>query len=288
MSLKPTTDYTVPEQTVRIAKAAFPKGTLCLQIYDQLGTLFQDENFSEVFPTRGQRAEAPFRLALVTVLQYVEGLSDRQAAHAVRGRLDWKYLLCLNLEDPGFDHSVLCEFRDRLLNNSIESRLLDRLLERLKEHQLVKGGGRARTDSTHVVAAIREMNRLELVIETVRATLNMLATVLPEWVQTTIAPDWVERYGPRAENYRLPENESQRVAYAEHVGGDGYFLLDVLWSEQTPDWLRKIPAVEILRQVWIQHFIPMEDGGARWRPSSNLPPGALRISSPYDLNSAKF
>jgi transposase len=110
MSLQPTQTYIVPEQTARVAKAAFPKGTLCLQLYDHLGTIFQDQDFADLFPRRGQPAAAPFRLALVTVLQFVEGLSDRAAAEAVRGRLDWKYLLCLELEDPGFDHSVLAQY----------------------------------------------------------------------------------------------------------------------------------------------------------------------------------
>ena len=282
MSLQPTVDYTVPEQTIRVAKAAFPKGTLCLQIYDQLGTVFQDQDFADVFPNRGQPAAVPFRLALVTVLQYVEGLSDRQAANAVRSRLDWKYLLCLPLEDAGFDHSVLCEFRDRLLDGGIENRLLEKLLDLLKAHQLVKGRVHVRTDSTHVVAAVRTMNRLERVTETVRATLNVLATVVPDWVQHTVPTEWVERYGPRAEDYRLPKDEAKRIAYAEQVGGDGNALLDVLWSVQTPLWLRQIPAVEILRQVWISNFVPLDEGGVRWRERGNLPPSTYNISSPYD------
>ena len=282
MSLHPTVEYSVPEQTARVATAAFPKGTLCLQIYDELGTIFHDQDFADVFPSRGQPAKAPFRLALVTILQYVEGLSDRQAADAVRSRLDWKYLLCLELDDAGFDHSVLCEFRARLLSGDKESQLLEKLLELLKERQLVKGRVRARTDSTHVVAAVREMNRLERVIETLRATLNALAVVLPEWVRDTVPREWVERYGPRAENYRLPEEPSQRDAYAERVGADGYRLLETLWSASTPTWLRQIPAVEILRQVWIHNYHPLDEGGARWRERKDLPPGALHISSPYD------
>lgn len=123
MSLRSTLTYVVPEQTARIAKAAFPKGTLCLQLYDHLGTIFQDQDVTELFPRRGQPAAAPFRLALVTIVQVVEGLSDRAAAHAVRGRMDWKYLLCLELDDPGSDYSVLCEFRQRLLSGGAEQRL---------------------------------------------------------------------------------------------------------------------------------------------------------------------
>lgn len=111
MSLHLETDYLVPTQTARIARAAFPKGSLCLRIYDQLGPIFHDHDFADLFPPQGQPAQAPFRLALVTILQFVEGLSDRAAADAVRARIDWKYLLCLELDDPGFDFSVLCEFR---------------------------------------------------------------------------------------------------------------------------------------------------------------------------------
>jgi transposase len=175
MSLQPTQTYIVPEQTSRIAKAAFPQGTLCLQLYDHLGTIFQEQDFANLFPRRGQPAAAPFRLALVTVLQCVEGLSDRTAANAVRGHLDWKYLLCLALEDPGCDYAVLGAFRARLLATGAERRLLEHLLTILRIYKLVKTRGRARTDSTDVVAAIRTLNRLERVIETLRVALNTLA-----------------------------------------------------------------------------------------------------------------
>src|SRR5579885_2879995 len=129
MSLKPEALPPVPEETARVAHAAFPKGNLYLWLRDELGTLYQDDVFADLFPTRGQPAEAPWRLALVTILQFVEGLSDRQAAEAVRGRLDWKYLLSLPLSDPGFDDSVLSEFRTRLVAGGAELRLLEVLLE---------------------------------------------------------------------------------------------------------------------------------------------------------------
>lgn len=127
MSLQPQTHYAVPEQTARVARAAFPKGTLCLRIYDEFASIFQDQDFADLFPQRGQSAHAPFRLALITILQFLEGLSDRQAADAVRARIDWKYLLCLELDDAGFDYSVLCEFRARLLDGGAERRLFDKL-----------------------------------------------------------------------------------------------------------------------------------------------------------------
>jgi transposase len=109
VSLHPRSDLAIPEETWRVAHAAFPKGALGLRIADELGPLYRDDQFAELFPTRGQPAASPARLALASVLQYVEGLSDRQAADAVRGRIDWKYALGLELTDPGFDHTVLSE-----------------------------------------------------------------------------------------------------------------------------------------------------------------------------------
>src|SRR4051794_12084169 len=114
MSLRPDDEHPIPRATRRVARAAFPKGTLAMRLADRLGAIYRDEQFAGLFPPRGQPALSPARLALVTVLQFVEGLSDRQAADAVRGRIDWKYAVGLELTDPGFDHTVLSEFRLRL------------------------------------------------------------------------------------------------------------------------------------------------------------------------------
>src|SRR5438034_6040085 len=159
MSLQPSPIAAVPEETARVARAAFPKGNRYLEIRDVLGTISTDEMFADLFSHRGQPTEAPWRLALVTVFQFLEGLSDRQAADAVRGRIDWKYALGLELTDTGFDASVLSEFRARLVDGDGAQRLLGRMLERLREQGLLVRGGRQRTDATCVVAAVRELNR---------------------------------------------------------------------------------------------------------------------------------
>jgi transposase len=122
----------VPEETARVAQAAFASGNPYLTLRDQLGTIYQDDDFTALFPACGQPGLPPWRLALVTMMQFRENLSDRQAAEAVRGRIDWKYLLGLELTDPGFNHSVLCEFRDRILAGHAEEMLLDKLLERCR------------------------------------------------------------------------------------------------------------------------------------------------------------
>ncbi len=210
MSLKPQAMCPVPQETVRIARAAYPKGNIYLRLRDTLGRIFRDEDFADVYPKDGQPAEAPWRLALVSVMPFLENLSDRQAADAVRGRLDWKYLLGLELADPGFDHSVLVEFRQRLVAENKELRIFDLLLTRLREGGYVKARGRQRSDSTHVLAKIRRLNRIEGVGETFRATLNALAVVAPEWFLGQMQEDWVERYGHRVEDYRLPDGKQAR------------------------------------------------------------------------------
>src|SRR5919199_6012801 len=145
----------VPKQTARIAQTAFPKGNPYLTLRDRLGTVFVDQDFADLYPEQGQPGYPPWRLALITVMQFREGLSDRQAAEAVRARIDWKYLLGLALTDPGFDFSVLSEFRDRLLASSAEELLLAKLLERCRAMGWLTPHGQQRTDSTHVLAAIR-------------------------------------------------------------------------------------------------------------------------------------
>ena len=218
--LRPQDPPAVPEETGRVARAAFPKGTLCLRIADALGPLYQDSQFAALFPSHGQPAAAPGRLALAVLLQFMEDLSDREAADAIRGRIDWKYALGLALTDPGFDHTVLSEFRTRLVTGSAELLLLDALLERLKSEGLVKARGRQRTDSTHVLAAVRTLNRLERVGETLRATLNELATAAPDWLQAVVPVAWYERYGRRVENYRLPNTEAARQVLAVAARND--------------------------------------------------------------------
>ena len=166
MSLRPEPIGPIPDETVRVARAAFPRGNPYMSMRDALGVIDDDADFAALFARRGQPAEAPWRLALVTVMQFAEGLSDRQAAEAVRARIDWKYALGLPLADPGFDFSVLCEFRARLRHGAAEQRLLDALLDACKARGYLKARGRQRTDSTHVLGALRVLSRLECVAET--------------------------------------------------------------------------------------------------------------------------
>jgi transposase len=193
MSLCPRPGSHVPDETARVARAAFPKGNPYLTLRDEWETLYVDRAFADLFPTRGQAAASPGHRALVVVLPLAENLSDRQAADAVRSRMDWQYLLGLDLADPGCDFSVLSACRDRLLLGGLAQRLWDDLLGRFRARGLLKARGQQRTDSTHLQAAARHLNRWEWVGETLRSTLHSLAAIAPHWLQAPIPQDWYER-----------------------------------------------------------------------------------------------
>lgn len=281
MSLKPEPIDPIPEETVRVAHAAFPKGNRYLRLRDELGTLYQDELFADLFPASGQPAEAPWRLALVTILQFLEGLSDRQAAEAVRSRLDWKYLLGLQVTDAGFHYSVLSEFRSRLLTGKAEERLLEVLLTHFKARGWLKERQRQRTDSTHIFTAVRCLNRLELVGRTLQHALNLLAEVAPDWLLTQVSPEWFERYSHPMDEYRLPKEKAQRQELAEQIGQDGQHLLLSMAQSEGAAVLEKAPAIVTLCQVWEQQY-DLEASPIQWRPTERLPPSAERIASPHD------
>jgi transposase len=274
--------YVIPEETMRVAKAAFPKGNRYMLLHDALGPLFHNSDFQHLFAKEGRPAEDPARLALITILQFAERLGDEQAADAVRSRIDWKYLLALPLEDAGFDASVLSEFRTRLLQGQAEYLLFETLLSKFRDFGLLRARGRQRTDSTHVLAAVRALNRLECVGTSMRHALNSLAIALPDWVLAHSHPDWLERYGPRFEDYRLPESKDERAALATLIGADGLLLLRAIYAADAPSWLREIPAVETLRRVWIQNYTWTDHGTLRWRVNDETPPAGQFISSPYD------
>jgi transposase len=281
MSLGPTEMGTIPEETERIARAAFPKGNLYMRMRDELGVLFDEADWKVLYARVGQRGWAAWRLMLVTVMQFGEGLSDRQAADAVRGRIDWKYALGLELDDSGFDFSVLSEFRERLIEGQAEQYLFEIMLGRFKALGLLKARGQQRTDSTHVLAAVRALNRTVLVGETLRAVLNQLAVVVPEWLREQVPADWYERYGKRIEDWHLPKSEAERRAWAEQVGRDGQALLAWIDAQPSMACLRHLPIVVTLETVWQQPY-HLDEPTLRWRTAGELCPVEARIESPYD------
>ena len=281
MSLRARTMFNIPEETVRVARATFPKGNVYMKMRDELGVVYTDHEFAGMFAWGGQAAEPPGLLAMVTIMQYAEGLSDRQTAEAVRSRIDWKYALGLELTDTGFDHSVLSQFRDRLLANEQEEQLLEQMLKRLQEKELLKSRGRQRTDSTHILAATRHLNRLECVGEALRQALNVLAEEAPAWLLQQIGPDWFDRYVYRFEMYRLPKQKADREALQLQIGSDGVELLTAIYADQAPLRLRQLPAVQMLRCIWLQQYY-LEDDTVDWRARDDMPSNEQLIQSPFE------
>jgi transposase len=281
--LKPGSNWVIPEETRLIAKAAFPNGSLYIRLRDELGQLFEDAEFAELYSQLGQPAESPARLALVTIMQFLENLTDRQAAEAVRSRIDWKYMLGLKLSDPGFDYSVLSEFRQRLVQGKAEQKLLDKLLERCEAVGLLKGKHKQRTDSTHVLAAIRTTTLLELSGETMRRVLDEIARLEPEWLKQHYQPEWIKRYGRRFDSYHLPKSKEKQQQIAVQIGEDGFYLLELVYSDQGPESLKQSAKIETLRRIWVQQYYYCE-GKVYWRTKKKWgqPPAGKMIASPGD------
>ena len=270
-------------------KYARRRAPLAVAMRDRLGQWMADDLFASAFGARGRPGEPPARLALVTALQFAENLTDRQAADAVRTRLDWAYALGLPLDDEGFDHTVLSEFRGRVAEHGLEQAALDALLAKLAAEGLVKAGGKQRADSTHVIAAVRALHTIELAGESVRAALEALAAACPDWVADRLCvSDWTARYGARVDSWRLPSGKKERDELTIEYARDGRALVGACHEDSAPPWARDLPAVQILRTVLLQNFTVTDDQGRevirRREPGleSGVPPAHIKISSPYD------
>ncbi|WP_449203877.1 IS1182 family transposase [Streptomyces sp. HJ7] len=251
-----------------------------MAIRDHLDGLWSDEDFVEWYPRDGKPGLSPAQLATVCVLQFLMELSDRQAAEAVRCRIDYKYALAMELDDPGFHHSVLTDFRERLAEDGRADKLLDLALERIKAVGLVRERGRQRTDSTHILAAVRDLTRLELVTEAMRAALEELARQAPQELVGLVTEDWGRRYGRAA---RLGKNPTRPKTRIKDTGNDAYLLLRYVRRYLRGLW--EGPQIQALRQIFLQNYFIDGRGAVRWRlpAETGLPPSAIAIVSPYDL-----
>jgi transposase len=273
-------------------KYAGRRAPLAVMMRDRLGEWMTDELFASAFGARGRPGQPPARLAMVTVLQMAEDLTDRQAAEAVRTRLDWQYALGLPLDDDGFDHTVLSEFRGRVAGHGLEEAALDALLARLSAEGLVRAGGKQRTDSAHVIAAVRALHTVELAGESVRAALEALAAACPDWLTARFCTaDWTRRYGARIDSWRLPAGKKERDKLIIEYARDGYALAGACYEDTAPPWARELPAVQVLRTVLVQNFTVTAGGQGREvirrrEPESaggdGVPPARIKVASPYD------
>jgi Transposase DDE domain/Transposase domain (DUF772) len=259
-----------------------------MRVRDALGPLFADTDFAVgplagMFPDLGQPGLSPALLLMVVILQFRHNLCDREAAVAVADRISWKYALSLELDDPGFDHSVLSEFRSRLAVNGRADAVFDLMLTQLKDAGLVRSGGRQRTDATEVLGCVRRLNRIETCGESLRAALEEIAAISPEFVVPLLKEGWDQRYGRKVETSRLlgRKNGSARTL-AERIGADGQELLSAIDADPAAAWMNDLPRVLTLRTVWDQQYTPTRTGRLRLKDAKELPAAAERIHSPHD------
>ncbi len=281
MCLRPRHMLDVPEETADLAKKLFPKGNLYLTLRDELGMIFEDLDFEDLYPRRGQPAYSPARLALITILQFLENISDRATADAVRTRIDWKYWLGLALDDGGFNFSVLSEFRKRLMTHHAEHRLLDKLLLICKMRDLVRAGNTQRTDSTYVLAAVRDLTRLEQIGEAQRAALNALAKLVPDWLRTVIPLKWYDRY--RQPIYNQPFNKAKAGSQGtlQDMGEDAFLLLQLVTRGDAPPQAQTVAAIEHLQHILGVHFTILPSGPCL-KSAEDMKSLSPCAESPYD------
>jgi transposase len=268
----------MPKELAKLGPKLLPPGSPYRLVGEQLYEQYDEAEFADLYHAEGKPALSPILLGFVTAFQYLEGLSDREAAAAVRLRLDWKYALHLPLDYAGFNYSVLSEYRDRVLVHRAEARLFDRLIEQLQGLGLIKQRGRQRTDSLAVLTKVRDLNRLERVCETLRLAIRALLGADPAWTRSTVPPHWEERYGERCVATRLSEDQRQRLE--QEVGSDGHWLLNRLQAESTSTVLRELPEVQVLKTVWSQQFEVVE-GKIVYRAAGPYD-GTAQIQTPHD------
>lgn len=278
MSLKIQPPWPMPPDTAEVGKTILREDSTYRLIGEQIFMKFREEDFADLYSTEGRPAISPVILAFVSVFQFMEKLPDRQAAQAMRMRIDWKYALHLSLDYAGFDFSVLSEFRDRLLKHNAEGRVFDTLVNEFREMGLIKERGKQRSDSIAMLTKVRKLSRLEMVIETLRLAVGAILRIDRKWGEEIIPPSWEERYGERFVMQRY--NEQEWKQYEEQIGPDGQWLLARLEGEHTPAEIRDLPEVQTLNTAWAQQF--QENEGEITYQELKRYDGHTQIQTPHD------
>lgn len=273
----------VPGDTTQAARRSFKrKPNVYVKFADLFRDVFDYTDFSEMYSNLGQSAIHPVRLLFLLMVQFIEGLSDREVMEALAARIDLKYLLALPLDHEGYDYTVLCEMRNRMIEGNLERLLLDKMLECAEQQGLLKTK-KQRTDSTIVLSAARRLSRVELVIETLTHALDVLTEVMPKLVLRVAATfEQCRAYEISTFQFRIPKKDNERRQLAEAVGRDGFKLLAAIDQSAQSSVLSGIPAVNMLRIVWQQQFDASGGNGPKFRDQKDLMPSADLIGSPHD------
>ena len=267
----------IPQETRAYVEALLAEDSVYRLIGQEVEHMVGDGEFDDMYAEDGRPAINAVVLALVTVFQFLEKLPDRAAAVMAVMRLDWKYALRQELNWTGFHYSDLCNFRKRLLAHGREGVVFERILTYLRERGYVKGGGKQRTDSTHIVGQVMELSRLELVWESVRVALNALISSDAPWVLKWLPSSFVELYSVRRSDYRLKDAE---VAPAlQKAGEEGQWLVTQVMTTGSQA-LQTLPELATLRRVLEEQYAPNEAGQLQTRPAGQVTGDV--ISSPHE------
>jgi transposase len=268
----------MPEETGRIGQLLLEANNSYRLIGDKLFVKLNEQDFIDLYPRDGQPGLSPVILALVTVFQFIEKLPDRQAAEALRMRMDWKYALHLPLEYAGFNFSVLSEFRDRLIAGEAEGRVFEVLVAQIRAMGLIKEHGKQRTDSIAMLSKVRWLSRLELAVETLRLAVVSLVKVERDWSAGILPPSWEDKYGERFVMQRYTEKEWKE--YEANIGNDGEWLLNRLKDGGAPAGMQELSEVKLLQTVWAQQF--REETGKMVFKEVGKYDGHAQIATPHD------
>lgn len=278
MCLKAQDPWSMPKETAEIGAKVVKKDSVYKLVGDEVFAQFSEGDFADLYSSEGKPAISPVILAFVTVFQFIEKYPDRQAAEAIRMRIDWKYAFHLSLDYAGFDFSVLSEFRDRLIERHAVQRVFVRLVELFQSKGLIKERGKQRTDSMAMLTKVRNLSRLELVVETLRLAVGAIFAADPQWSEALIPPSWDSRYGERFVMQRYSESDWKQ--YEAEVGPDGVWLLSRLAGEGAPAVVKDLPEVQVLTTVWAQQFREQE-GQIAYQKLDHYD-GHTQIQTPHD------
>jgi len=275
MSVPETFPKEIPPQTRQIVESWLDKTSMFTFLGQHVDEIVGDADFAPLYASGGRSGVNAVVLALVTVFQFLEDLPDRAAAEQARSRMDWKYALRQELTWSGFHYSDLCNFRKRLLAHDQAGLVFERVLDYLKSHGYIRAGGKQRTDATHVLGQLRQLSRLELVLESLRLALSALVSVDAHWFMQTLPATYTERYQGKRADYRL--NAAERDQLLLQAGQDGVWLLQQL--AQAPQ-LQGLEAVQVLQRVWHEQFSGEQVADIAIDPEGDCEDGP--IQSPHD------
>jgi transposase len=277
----------IPQDTAVLGQQLLPEENIYRLIGDEVNEVLQSDPFYQMYSVSGRGAVHPIILSLVTVFQFLENIPDREAAERVILRIDWKYALHAPLGYTGFHHSTLSNFRKRLVTHGQEGLVFEQVLNWVQGHGLLKKRSKQRTDSTHVLGQVARLSRLELVWETIRASLNALQKTCSAWYGEQIPAVFDEIYRQQQSAWQMSGQEVE--AETKKAGADGYWLLDLV-TESGPFVARALPEVAVLQDVLSQQYERQEGqvqarrlpirGKKRSRARTNPRPATARNEAP--------